>query len=58
METGGVQLDGAAAGAADDTAQLEAAFAEALGSSVMFMGMNMLNDMKTEMSEMEKELEE
>jgi hypothetical protein len=55
----GVEAPGADGGApTEDTAALEAAFAETLAVHVLSMSMNIFNDMKTEMAEMEREMEE
>jgi hypothetical protein len=56
MEPVGGAGGGGAAAAADDAA-LEAAFMETLSSAILFMGTNMITELKSEVSEMERELE-
>ena len=59
MDVPVVQGNPGQAPAADgDTAAAEAAFTQALTSAILFMGMNSVNDLKDQMSEMENELEE
>jgi hypothetical protein len=42
----------------EEIAEAEAAFAQALGSAVVFIGMQSVNDFKDQVSELEKEQEE